>query len=421
MRSRAKAVITIIWREYQLSRRAASFWAVAALGSVLAVWRVSAPGTPAALAAHQTWQIVVFGLGVMATLLAGSAAVRDRRRGAEEFVLVKPEGTSAALVVARFIASALSLLTIAAAMLGVAAVAQGALAGTELRLGPYAAALQHSVCPLGLAVALGFSLTTLFGTQLAAGVAAVYWVAVPLARPHTPMVLDLTLSQHWLQCALLACALVALSASLHARTLRSDRRAGRGMAALSFLLLASTTLAVLGACRSGDDALLEPDPVLAAMAGQAVSKGGVGPGFWLPDADGNLVGLSDFDGRPVVLSFWGPGAPESVRVLPVLNALAARHSGAALAAIGICLDRDAAALGPFAAGVREDVVVLWDRGRHFGDGMEWSDSPVAVAYDIRSVPTIVILDRQRRIIDVLAEQDALERVDSVVSRLLQER
>jgi peroxiredoxin len=421
MRSRAKAAITIIWREYQLSRRTASFWAVAGLGSVLAVWRGSSPGTPAALAAHQTWQIIVFGLGMMAILLAGSAAVRDRRRGAEEFVLVKPEGTTAALVVARFIASALSLLTIAAVMLGVTAVAQVVLAGTEPRLGPYAAAFQRSLCPLGLAVALGFSLTSLFGTQLAAALAAVYWVAVPLARPHTPMVLDLTLSQHWPQCALLACALVALSASLHARTLRSDRRPGRWTAGVAFLLFASTTLAVLGACWSGDDALLEPNPVLAAMASQAVSKGGPAAGFWLPDADGNLVGLSDFDGRPVVLSFWGPGAPESVRALPLLDALAVRHSGAGLSAIGICLDRDAAAMEPFAAEVRGNVVLLWDRGRHFGDGLEWSDSPVAVAYDVRSVPTIVVLDRHRRVIDILAHQDALARLDSVVSRLLQER
>ncbi len=420
--SNAQAIISLILREYQLSRRSASFWAVAALGSVLAIWRGSSPGTLAAAAAYQTSQIIVLGVGVMAIVLAGSAAVRDRRRAAEEFVLVKPVGTSPALVLARFAASALSLLTVAAIMLVAAAAAQGVLAGTPVRFAPYAAGLHRSLAPLAVATALGFSLTSLFGTQLAAGVAAVYWVAVPLARPHTPIVLDLTLSQHWPHSALLACALVALTASLHARALRTDPRWGQWMGAASLLLLVAAAFAVLGALRSGDDALIEPDPILAAIATQAVSEGDPAPGFWLSDAGGNLVGLSDFDGRPVVLAFWGPGAPNSVRLLPALDALAGRHSGAGLATVAVCLDRDAAAIRPFAGELRNDVVLLWDRGRHFGDGLEWSDSPLTVAYDVRSVPTVVVLDRQRRIVAVLTEKGALEqRLESVVSRLVEER
>lgn len=417
----AQAIAAVIRREYQLSRRTASFWSVVALGSILAAWRASAPGTLPSVAAYQTSQIIVFGLGVMAILFAGSAAARDRRRSADEFVLVKPAGTSPVLVLARFVASALTLLTVAAIMLGVGSVAQATLAGTHLRVGPYLAALHRSLLPLALATALGFSLTSLFGTQLAAGLAAVYWVVVPLARSHTPMVLDLTLSQHWPQCALLTCALVALAASRHAPALRSDRRSGGRMAAASFLLFAGAALAVLGAWRSGDDALLDPDPILGAIAGQAISEGDPAPGFWLPDTGGKLVALSDFDGRPIVLAFWGASAPKSVDVLPALDALASRYSDAGLVAIGVCLDRDAAAMLPFAGEVREDVVLLWDRGRHFGDGLEWSDSPVAVAYDVRAVPTVIILDRRRHIAAVLTERQALERLDSAVSRLLRER
>jgi peroxiredoxin len=408
-------------REYQLSRRAASFWSVLALGSILAVWRASAPGTPASVAAYQTWQIIVFGLGVMAILLAGSAAARDRRRSTDELVLVKPAGTSPVLVLARFVASALTLLTVAAIMLGVGSLAQVILAGTHLRVGPYLAAFHRSLPPLALATALGFSLTSLFGTQLAAALAAVYWAVVPLARSHTPMILDLTLSQHWPQCALLTCALVALAACLHAPALQSDRRSGKRMAVASFLLFVGAALALLGTWRSGDDALLDPDPILAAIASQAISEGDPAPGFWLPDKAGRLVGLSDFDGRPIVLAFWGAGAPKSVSVLPALDALASRYSDAGLVPIGVCLERDAAAMLPFAGEVGKDVLLLWDRGRHFGDGLEWSDSPVAVAYDVRDVPTVILLDRRRHIAAVLTEQQALQRLDSAVSSLLGER
>ncbi len=417
-RSNVQGVTALLRREYQLSRRSASFWAVAALGSVLGIWRGSSPGTLAAAAAHQTSQIVLLGVGVMAILLAGSAAARDRRRATEEFVLVKPMGTAPVLVAIRFAASILSLLTVAAIMLVATAAAQTTLAGTPVRAGPYVAALHRCLFPLAVATALGYSLTSLFGTQLAAGVAAVYWVAVPLARPHTPVVLDLTLSQHWPQCALLCCALVALTASLHARALRSGRHTGQWVGGVSLLLLGATALAVLGALRSGDDALVDPDPVLAAIASQAIADDDPAPGFWLRDTRGNLVGLSDFDGRPVLLAFWGPASLEATRLLPSLDAVAGRYADAGLCVLAVGLDRDPAAIAPFAGEVRGDVIVLWDCGRHFGDGLEWSDSPLTVAYDVRAVPTVFVLDRQRRIVATLTEQAALERLESVVEQLV---
>jgi len=408
-------------REYQLCRRAANFWAAAGLGSVLVIWRASAPGMTAAVAAYQTRQVIVLGVGVLAVLFAGSAAVRDIRRGAQELVLAKARGTAPTLVMARFLACVLSLLTLAGIMLAAAALAQVAFGGGALRIGPYAAALLHSVWPLTLAAALGYSLTSLFGTSLAAGAAAVYWVAVPLARSHIPLALDLTLSQHWPLCALLTGALMALTAALYGFALRSERRSTNRMGIASGVFFAGAALAALGMWSSGYDGLVEPDPVLAAIAGQSATEGRRAPGFWLPDADGKLVGRSDFDGRPVVMAFWGPGAPESARSLSLLAALADRHRASGLAAIAICLDRDAATIGPFGGDAQSDVVVLWDRGRHFGDGLEWSDSPAAVAYGIGSVPAFVLLDRERRLAAWYGYAEDLAQVERAVSRLVGEQ
>jgi peroxiredoxin len=419
MWSDVRAIISLTRREYQLACRAASFWSVAGVGSAVAIWRSSYPGTSAGVAAYQQWQMTVLGVGVIAILFAASAAARDGRRAADELVLAKPYGSLPPLVMARFLGSMLSLLTLAAIMLGAAAAAQGALAGTAFRLWPYVAGLLWSVFPLAVAAALGFSLTTAFRTQLASGSAAVYWVAVSLARPHTPMALDMTLSRHWPQCALLAGALVALAAWLHGRRLRHDMRPGRMMATAFCVLLAGTVLAVIGSYRSGEDALVNADPVLGAIASQTVDGNGLAPGFWLRDSGGELVGLSDFEDSVVVLAFWGPASPESAEILPLLNTLADRHAGSSLAVLAICEDRDAATIGPFRGELSESVILLHDRGRHFGDGLDWSDAPVVVAYGITGVPTTIVLDRERRIAHTLGGMHTQAKLDRAVSRLLE--
>lgn len=419
MWSKAKTVAALTWREYQLACRAASFWSVAGLGAVIAIWRSSYPGTSAGVAAYQQGQVVLLGIGMIAVLFAGAAAARDSRRGAEDLVFAKPYGCLPPLLMARFLGSVLSLLTLAAITFGAAAAAQATLAGTRLRLSPYLSAEARSAGPLILAAALGFLLTAAFRTQLASGSAAIYWMAVALARPHTPMVFDMTLSQHWPQCLLLAGALVSLAAWVHGRRLRSEAGPSRAMAAAFAVLFAATILAVAVSWRSGEDALVNPDPVLAAVASQTVAQDGRAPGFWLRDSDGDLVGLSDFEGRVVVVAFWGPASAASAETLPLLNTLAERYANRPVTILAICEDRDAAAFRSFAGELDDSVILVRDRGSHFGDGMEWSDSPVTVAYGIIDVPTVVVLDRERRIVEVLSGEETRARLDRTVARLLE--
>ncbi len=413
-----RAWAAVARREWQVSRRSPAFWTVAALGAVLAMWRSSAPGTSAALAAYQTEQVIVLGVGVIAILLSGSAAARDHRRLCQELVFAKSQGTTASLIMARFVAAALCMLTVAAIVLTASALTQRALGGTPLRLAPYLAALARSAVPIALAATLGFALASLFTTPLAGGVAAIYWVAVPLARSHIPIAFDFTLSQHWPLSVLLILAFIMLTAGLHAYPVRSDRRRARHLVCASVVLFAAAALAAFGIASAGDDGLLGPDPVLAAMASQTSERHRRAPGFWLPDPNGRIVGLSDFFGRPVLLVFWGPGAPRSARALAVVREVAARHRDASLAAIAVCLDRDAETLGAFVPEAGDDVVLLWDRGRHFGDGLEWSDSPAAVSYEVTEVPTAVLLDQGHNIVQVFAGEDGLDLVQPALSRLV---
>jgi peroxiredoxin len=391
---------------------------VAGLGSLLAIWRAGAPGATAAVAAYQTRQILVLGVGVLAIFLSAAGAARDRRRAAQEIVLAKPWGTARSLVTTRFIASLLSLATIAVIVLAAASLSQVLLGGTPWRAGPYFTALGLCVLPLALAVALGCCLATLFTTPLAAGVASVYWVAVPLARAHMPSVLDITPSQHWPLTAALTLALVALTAALYARRLRDRGPQDRWDIGAAVALVVVAGVAASALATSGDDGLVKDDPILISVAGQSAHLERRAPGFWLPNLEGRTVGLSDFSDRPVVIAFWGPAAPKSARALAALRDLALAHEDAGLACIAVCLDRDAAAFRSFSRDVGDRVVMVWDRGRHYGDSLEWSDSPLTVAYGVQEVPSAFLIDRERLLVEELRGDDRFDVLPAAVSRMV---
>lgn len=399
--SSARALAALARRECQLSYRSPAFWAVAGAGALLSIWRASSAGTSAALAAYGTLQVIVLGVGVLSVLLAGAAATRDRRQGTMEIVLAKPGGSSPALLVARFVGTWGALLALPAVLLAAAAVSQGLFAGTGWNLYAYADGFLRSVIPVGLAAALGFSLSSLFTTPLASAIAAIYWVVIPLTRPHVYAVLDLTPSQHWPVAVLAGMALVALAAAFYARPVRGERRGGTVAGWAAIVLLVGAGLAVLAVLRSGEDNLAGPDPILAAISMQTGLEDRLAPGFWLPDPGGRLVAMSDFGRRPAIVYFWGPAWPDSARGLRDLE-LAVQDVGPQnVTGIAVCLDRDAAAQRPFRREVGRDVVMLWDRGRHFGGGEGTADSPespLAIAYDITEVPTTFVLDANRRLV-----------------------
>jgi peroxiredoxin len=385
-RPEAAAALALIRREYELCCRSPLFYAMAAVGCGLAVWRASAPGTTSALAAYQSVQLITVGLGLIAILLAGSAGAW------------------------------LCALTAAALMLVAASAAQIALGRTAWHPQTYMGALARCALPLGLASALGFSLASIFTTPLAAAVAAVYWIAIPITQPYMPMVLDWTLGQHWVLTGALLGLCAALAIALYARPMRAERRAGRlaGYAAVGFLVVALA--AVLAVTSSGEDALTGPDPILEAMATQSVSSEGRAPGLWLPDARGRLGKLSDFSGRPIALLFWGPETPSSTRALASLEEAAKEFRDAGVSCIAVCVDRDARTVAPFAREV-PDVVMLWDRGRHFGDGLMWSDSPAAIAYGMTGLPTCIVLDRDRRVVATLVDESGMSGLRDVLSQV----
>jgi len=403
--SELRTVTAITRREFQLGVRAPVFWTLLFLGACYALWRGLSAGATSALACYQVAEVAAMGLGVVGILTGGAAASRDQRDRARELVLAKPRGSAARLVVARFLGVWLTLLALLLLFLAVVFLSQLVRGGTPWQLEAYGNAFARSLTPLALAVSLGFVLTTAVGSPLAGAIAAVYWVAVPLARAHLPAVLDVTTTQQWPMAALFAAGLLGLTIVYHGKAISGVRR--RGIALGTTVLLAGGVLAALLINARGYDAITEPDPLLLTMAHQNAKAGDYAPGFWLPDADRRIVGLGDFAGRPTVLVFWGPTESTSAELLPALAKLADRYHQQGLAVIAICLDKDSATLAPFAREVGKRVVMLWDPGSHFtqaasvGDlpgessAVPWVESPAAAAYAIQNIPSVFLIDRNR--------------------------
>lgn len=403
-------------REYQLGVRNPAFWGLAVVGALSALWRGSAAGASLALACYQVVQLVVLGLGVVAVLLGGAAAGRDLRDRAVELVLAKPAGSRPLLVVSRFLGVWLSLVTVVVVMLLAVALGQLLSGGTPWRLSVYGNALARCLAPLGLAAAVGYTLTTIFASPLAAALAGVYWVAVPLAREHVPTVFDVTVAQHWSMAALFAAGLLGYSACQHGKSIAGAPR--YGVALLTAALLAGGALAVAADGARGLDALTNPNPILTAISHQSPVSGSRAPGFWLPERGGKLVGLSDYQGRPVLLAFWGPSSPESAQILGVLKTLAARYRDR-LHCVAVCVDRDSATLAPFAREAGPEVAMLWDRGTHFAPGQLWANSPAATAYAVEQAPTLFLIGPDRRLVQTVTAADA-ELLAAVISRFVEQ-
>ena len=107
------------------------------------------------------------------------------------------------------------------------------------------------------------------------------------------------------------------------------------------------------------------------------------PGFELPDVDGNLHTLDEYDdGKKVLVTFatWCGCAYE----LPGWQALRDELADDGLQVIAVAIDDDAEAVRPFTEGI--DIPVLVDR-----------DHVLTERYAISNVPTVVWIDEQDRI------------------------
>jgi peroxiredoxin len=160
------------------------------------------------------------------------------------------------------------------------------------------------------------------------------------------------------------------------------------------------------------------NPILERMAEQDVSLGRRAAGFTLPDQNGRLTGLSDFEGKILVIALWSPREPDSVFLLDRLNEIQARYGGAGVQAIAVTVCEDTGATTTFARGEGLKYPVVTDWGTY--NAPRGSDlSPIATAYRITTLPGVIVTDRRRNVRTLMSGVESYD--GSGLMAMVQER
>jgi len=123
---------------------------------------------------------------------------------------------------------------------------------------------------------------------------------------------------------------------------------------------------------------------------ESVQVGQIAPDFTLPDADGNLVSLSSFRGKYVLLDFWASWCPDCRREVPEVKAAYEKLKDRNFTILGVSLDRNREA---WVNGI-EKLELTWN---HVSDLQYWQ-SDIVKLYAIRWIPTYILVDPEGKIV-----------------------
>jgi thiol-disulfide isomerase/thioredoxin len=115
------------------------------------------------------------------------------------------------------------------------------------------------------------------------------------------------------------------------------------------------------------------------------------------------VGLGDFKGHAVLLDFWATWCGPCQAEAPIVDHVAVRYKSRGLVVIGVnTSDPEGLSLaGP------------WAKAHHISYPIAFDDGPAAHAFDVESLPTLVVISKAGKIVGRrtgLTEGDEIERL-----------
>lgn len=126
------------------------------------------------------------------------------------------------------------------------------------------------------------------------------------------------------------------------------------------------------------------------LSQESLSVGSIAPDIVLPDPFGNMIALSSFRGKYVLVDFWAAWCMPCRKANPILREMYHRYKDQGFEIYGISLDRNRE---QWLQGIQEDQID-WIQ---VSDLRFWN-SPVVALYDVRAIPFYVLIGPDGRII-----------------------
>lgn len=142
------------------------------------------------------------------------------------------------------------------------------------------------------------------------------------------------------------------------------------------------------------------EPARARSAAAAPAVGELAPDFTLRTTDGRAMRLAEQRGQVVMINFWASWCAPCRVEMPHLQRLHEQYRAAGFLLLGVSVDDDAARAVQAAQRAGVTFAVLLD-----------TDKSVSARYDLRTMPSTVLVDRDGRLRHVhRGWRDGLEQV-----------
>jgi cytochrome c biogenesis protein CcmG/thiol:disulfide interchange protein DsbE len=149
-------------------------------------------------------------------------------------------------------------------------------------------------------------------------------------------------------------------------------------------------------------------PFVSAISLAKESKRKLAPNFELQGRDGELVRLSDYAGKVVLLDFWATWCGPCRESIPWFNELSKKYGDDGFAVIGISMDQDGwEVVKPFVEKMQVRYPVVIGNAR------------VAYLYgDVDSLPLAFLIDRDQRVAGIHLGPASKKEFEKAVQALL---
>ncbi|BDD03654.1 TlpA disulfide reductase family protein [Aureibacter tunicatorum] len=136
-------------------------------------------------------------------------------------------------------------------------------------------------------------------------------------------------------------------------------------------------------------------PIITDFAKQVENSkklaiGSKAPNFTLPQPDGKKLSLSDFEGQYVLIDFWASWCPPCRKANPHLVSLYDEYHSKGIEFIGVSLDKDK---DKWEQAITDDKLT-WPQV----SDLKYFNSEVAKEYQVNSIPSTFLLDKDGKII-----------------------